>query len=91
MSNSYNRCLFVFLNPRHSTNTFCLTRRNESRCECVQAGTGRDYSERKRLSQTHQDLGAVRRFHEDPQRSEKVSLTDVLNKHNPSYFIYAAI
>lgn len=49
---------------------------NQYRCECVQAGTGRDHCERKGLSKTHQDLGAVWSFYEDPQRSKEVSLTD---------------
>lgn len=52
---------------------------HESRCDCVQTGIGRDHGERKGLPQAHQDLGAVRRFHEDPQRSEEVSLTEDLN------------
>ena len=39
---------------------------NRYRCECVEAGAGRDYRQRERLSQTHQDLGAVWGVHEDP-------------------------
>lgn len=47
---------------------------HESRCKRIQTGIGRDHSERKGLPQAHQDLGAVWCFHEDPQRSEEVSL-----------------
>lgn len=53
-----------------------MARINHYRCECIQAGAGRDYRQREGLSQTHQDLGAVWSVHEDPQRYEEVSLTD---------------
>lgn len=48
---------------------------NKYRSECVQAGTGRHYGERERLSQTHQDMGAVWSVDEDPERPEEVSVS----------------
>lgn len=43
------------------------------RSECIPTGAGRHYSQRKGMPQTHQDLGAMWSFDEDPQRSEEVS------------------